>query len=515
MASKIKADFVETVAIKQPELLGVKQPIKLGGSALDGSDATIEIDADGKLTTKSITLKSADGTKTSDLTLGDDDVIYTTKPFYDGTSNVYGLIYNQTLDLYKRFGTGTSEDDMWLSVVAERLNENSNSDPVTTYFNRPTTVQGNMKRVVVNSTNAEVKDYNANAYTHADQTGLLATEQVMVKIPKFHYISVEFVSGGNTYNIYAQSLNSFSIDLADFGFSDATSIAGQKVNIYESYGTIVGTVITSVVHSAFKHLDGNDRSYCYYGAFTAVSGRSTCTTTGTSTPVKSTANITFPTARTQATGFGSGFGIHSIFMRDALQITALIERGSFRFENAGVGLATKWEAYSWNTGASSDNQNNGLTLPLMNQTGVIRDASNRTIANSYRGIENYTGHLWQMCDGVNSISGVLWMAVWGATYASDTTAAPYFNSGITTLTNMSASFITSQFPGTFIPETVGGSSTTKMTDAAWSATGNTALYVGGLLSTPSASGLSAWASSTASSWSYWYIGSRSASLSVS
>ena len=162
-------------------------------------------------------------------------------------------------------------------------------------------------------------------------------------------------------------------------------------------------------------------------------------------------------------------------------------------ERGGASTANKWEGYSWNSGADSNDQDNGKTLALLNRTGVILDGSNQTIANSYRGIENYHSALFRWVDGVNLASDVVYLAKKGATYNdTSTTTNGYFSSGITVPSGASSHYISDLGAGTFIPTEVSGSATTQMTDGAW--TGSTALFVGGSLNYPSVSGVCTWAS---------------------
>ncbi|MDD3467252.1 MAG: hypothetical protein PHE67_08900, partial [Campylobacterales bacterium] len=83
----------------------------------------------------------------------------------------------------------------------------------------------------------------------------------------------------------------------------------------------------------------------------------------------------------------------------------------------------------------------------------------------------------------------------------------YFSSGYTVPSGASASYISDLGAGSFIPTAVSGASaTTKVTDGAW--TGSTALSVGGNLAYPSASGVCAWFSYCAASYSSWAIVAR-------
>lgn len=426
---------------------------------------------------------------------------------------VLGLIWNQTDDMYKRIGKnintqsidGFNEFSAWRSVTAERQNDNDtvSPSPLTKWLDETTNLPySSMKRYVIDNTGVEVKAYNADSFTHANQTAITATQQIMVKIPQFHYIQAKIVDGGKTYHLYAVAKSAFTLDaLSDLGFM-APVVTLWNPTTGVSSGTVAGNVLSSALHPAFIDNAGTTLTKRYYGAFNAVSGRSIC---GAS--VRPTASIALATARTQCQGFGTGFTQLDFFLESAKNILALIERGSLYFERGGASIGNKWEGYSWNTSASSYDQDNGKTLALLNKTGVILDGSNRTIANSYRGIENYHSALWRWIDGVSLSANKVYLAKPKATFSDGTITAPYFDSGYTVPSGASASYIADLGAGTFIPVTLGGSASTKVTDGAW--TGSTALCVGGSLFNASPSGLCAWQSNAAASWAGWAYVSRS------
>jgi hypothetical protein len=421
---------------------------------------------------------------------------------------VIGLIWNQTDDTYKRIGKnidfttidGVGEFSAWLSPTAVRQNDNDTvaNSPLTKWLDSSINLPfSSRKRYVIDNTGSEVKEYAANSYTHSDQTGITATQQVMVKIPKHHYIQAKVVENLRTYHIYAIAKDEFTLDMvADLGFL-APTVAVFNPTTGVSSGTLSGGVITSVVNPSFLAHSGDTLAQRYYGAFNAVTGRSIC-----GSGVKATSTITRAAARTSAQAFGSGFGLIDFFLRSNLEILALIERGTFYFD---IG---KWRGYDWNTNASANDQNNGLTLALLNKTGVILDSSNRVIANSYRGVENYHSALWNFIDGVNSSNYSIYLAKPKATFADDTTASPYFDSGYDVPSGASAVYTSDFSAGSFIPSAVGATGTTKATDGCWSATGNTILLVGGTLLYGALSGLSAWNSFAASSSAIWTIVGR-------
>lgn len=422
---------------------------------------------------------------------------------------ILGVLWNQTEDLYKRIGKninyttidGMNEFSSWRSPTAERQNDNDTASPseFTKWLNTTDNLPYKaMQRTTYDNTGAQVALYNANSYTHADQTSILVTEQIAVPISAFYYIQAKIVDAGKTYHLYAISQSPFTLDMvSELGFSSPTiNVWNPIVNV--SSGTVSGTTITSAYHPAFIDNANNVLVSRAYGAFNAVSGRSIC-----GSGVKATGTITRAQARTSAQGFGGGFTLIDFFLRSALDILVLIERGTFYFD---VG---KWRGYDWRTDSpTSYDQDNGLTLSLLNKTGVILNSSSQVIANSYRGVENYHSALWNFVDGVNSSNYSIYLAKPKATFTDDTTATPYFDSGYDV--PAASSVYTSDFSaGSFIPSAVGASSTTKSCDGCWSATGNTVLYVGGYLATGALGGLSTWNSSNASSTAYWSLVGRS------
>lgn len=431
------------------------------------------------------------------------------------TTPIFGLIWNQTDDMYKRIGKnintltidGFNEFSAWRSVTAERQNDNDtvSPSPLTKWLDETTNLPySSMKRYVIDNTGAEVKAYNANSFTHADQTSITATQQIMVKIPQFHYIQAKIVDGGKTYHLYAVAKSAFTLDaLGDLGFiAPVVTVWNPTTGV--SSGTVASNVISSALHPAFIDNAGTTLTKRYYGAFNAVSGRSIC---GAS--VRPTASIALATARTQCQGFGTGFTQLDFFLESAKNILALVERGSLYFERGGASLGNKWEGNSatYYTNQTAYDRDNGLTLALLNKTGVILNASNQTIANSYRGIENYHSALWRWVDGVSLSANKVYLAKPKATFSDGTITAPYFDSGYTVPSGASASYIADLGAGSFIPVTLGGSASTKVTDGAW--TGSTALFVGGGLNVASTSGLCAWYSANAASSADWSVVSRS------
>ncbi|MDD3468058.1 MAG: hypothetical protein PHE67_12995, partial [Campylobacterales bacterium] len=375
---------------------------------------------------------------------------------------VFGLLYNLTDDLYKRIGKninpltidGFNEFSAWRSPTAERQNDadTASPSPLTAWLDSTANLPySGIGRYVIDNTGAVIKKYNADSYTHADQTGITTTQQVMCPIPLHQYISARIVDGGKTYFLYMVAKNAFTVNaITDLGFVSPTITVWNPTTGVSS-GTVAANNIASATSLAHVATSGILPTAAY-GAFNAVNGRSIC-----GSGVKATGNITRAQARTQCQAFGANFNQIDFFLESTKNILVLIERGSFYMERGGASMANKWEGYSWNSSGSSNDQDNGKTLALLDRTGVILDGSNRTIANSWRGIENYHSALWRWVDGVNLASNVVYLAKRRAAFDDTSTATNgYFSSGYTVPSGASASYISDLGAGSFIPTAVSG-----------------------------------------------------------
>ncbi len=417
----------------------------------------------------------------------------------------FGRLWNMTDDTYKRVGDRTAftglnllEFDTWLSPLADRVNDDDVTTPseLTSYLDSSTFLPfAHMERKVV------ANDGIITAFDHA--TAPASNQQIMTSVPKFNYIQAHFTAEGKEYQLLAVSIDSFEIDLIiDLQFKYAGNIQVWNPTVGISSGTAISdTKLGSVVHPSFICNDGRVADETCIGSFHSVSGRSTF-----GSGIKGTASITRATARSQNSGFGADFHQHDFWNNSVVQLFAYIERGSNFLEQSN----TKFDGYSWVSSASSYPYDNGLTLSLENKTGVVLDGSNRVIANSYRGIENYHSALWQWIDGINIDSGVAHLAKALATYVDDSDASPYFNSGKTVTTTASWQQINKWLAGTFMPDPVaGGSTTSRVSDQMYGNTGWRVLLFGGSLRNGGLSGLSCWSGYNDSSFAHWTIVSRS------
>lgn len=165
----------------------------------------------------------------------------------------------------------------------------------------------------------------------------------------------------------------------------------------------------------------------------------------------------------------------------------------------------------------------GLTVSLGNASGSISGSANHlagggdggyngVVANSYRGIENFYGHIWTFVDAINYTNGQPFVCQIFDTFASDTFTGSYIratdSSGVAITQPLLDGYQSKLFSGGFFIEAVGASSASKVTDYYYYAAGNKVLAFGGSLSAASIAGVGCLTAANASSLVAWSICSR-------
>ncbi len=131
----------------------------------------------------------------------------------------------------------------------------------------------------------------------------------------------------------------------------------------------------------------------------------------------------------------------------------------------------------------------GITLSLGNNSGSISGSDihsanggdggfNGVVANSYRGIENFYGHLWQWVDAINITERRPHICGIDDTFESDRFSAPYVNQD---MTQPSSNGYQSKITSNFLVEAIGANSGSKITDYYWQSSGNRVVRSGGNL----------------------------------
>ena len=194
----------------------------------------------------------------------------------------------------------------------------------------------------------------------ADLTG--ASGQVMVEIPKF-YVSYSYAGTKHTWLIADQPLTGFT------------------------------------VHPAFVK-NGAEVPYRYTGAYEAsVVGGKILSVSG----VEPTRSLTRAQFRAAAVARGAGWRQTDFTLRMAIVLLALVEYKSFNFKDAARMTAgrTVLSGGSWTLGSYV--ANTGLSNGKGNGTGGVSNGGSAGYATdymTYRGIENFFGHIWEFVEGL-------------------------------------------------------------------------------------------------------------------
>lgn len=202
--------------------------------------------------------------------------------------------------------------------------------------------------------------------------------------------------------------------------------------------------------------------------------------------------ITRSEARTLiANGGGKLLNFHQIDMIKLLYIT---EYKTFNSQSAIGGYTEFTSGASYDAGVVET----GATISLGNKTGSITSTASshgatntatRVIANSYRGIENFFGHLWDLVDGMNVQNNKPYIIkTVDRPFQDDLFSGDYV--GLTDLVMPSINGWQSTLHNVgFLPKSIGANSQSKVTDYYWQSTGNRLPIHGGTLYNGSRAGV--------------------------
>jgi len=422
----------------------------------------------------------------------------------------YGLTWNESSDAYERTGAlagvapGSSPGNSLLSIQSRMRRCVIDNNGVIKYY--------------LGATDSTKKEdmLTASVLTGADG-------QVMVEIPKF-YLRYSYAANLHRWDISPVPLAGFSVYPAFFKngaevdarymsayegilYDDSQSVYTSDYNPVASHATTVvvdagGTgkgTITAGAGTPYSQLQAGDVIVVTGTAdnngtyiIDSVAGGNVITTTTViagadgaeattviSAPAADTGNdilssvngkkpfsgITRANFRSIAALRGTGWRQFDFYLASAIQLLYLTEYASFYSQSMiGNGL-TDWVAGTWNTyNAYHAINNSGLsngdgdaTANVSGGDGVVGSYM------TYRGIENWYGHLWKFVDGFNINNNVPYVCNTDTDFADDTAAA-YTDLGITLHNGDGWQGTLEQISGGFLPASVGAGSTTKITD---------------------------------------------------
>lgn len=345
-----------------------------------------------------------------------------TVPYWVG-----GVTWNETTNAYTRtdslssYSLSTSPGDAYLPIHAQIKRCLFSDAGVVQYYTYPT--------------NTALK---ADGVTPSVLTG--ADGQVMVEIPAFYYL-YSYSSPTHTWKISQYPLLGYSLHPAFV--KNGSNVAYRYIGAYEG-------ILYDVSGSAYTNGGSTQVRDFVNDKLSSVSGF---------IPVSGTApsNGTRAQFRTIASNRGTGWRQLDFDLASAIQLLYLVEYASFQTQaviGAGITNVTDWAAYNGSYGIAPSGNSNVIGNATGNTAGSTSCAVEATKYLSYRGIENWYGHLTKWVDGINVNTGRAYVTNNASNWADDT-AVNYTDIGIDMAKSSNYQATLLQQSRGFLPATVG------------------------------------------------------------
>jgi hypothetical protein len=176
--------------------------------------------------------------------------------------------------------------------------------------------------------------------------------------------------------------------------------------------------------------------------------------------------------RVAASNRGTGWRQQDFDLVSGLQLLYLVEYGDWNSQSMiGNGL-TDWASGTWAAWSNSNPiEKSGISNSDGNATANT-SGGDGTVGSymSYRGIENFFGHLWKFVDGININGNVPYVCNTDTDFADDT-VTNYTALGVTLAAASNYAVTLEQIARGFLAASVGGSSSTYVTDYYYQSTG--------------------------------------------
>lgn len=428
------------------------------------------------------------------------------------STTYYGVTWDESADTYARTGR--------LSGIAVGATANTSAMPIHT----------KMRRCVVNDSGRVVyylNPFDSTKKENGDASVLTGVDgQVMVEIPAF-WIRYSYVGTTHRWDISDLPIPGFTLHPAftkNGAAVDARYIGAYEAVLYDVSASIYANGIYQTAFSCtfaladssitagsrtapFKSLSVGDKitisgTTLNNGTFTVASIVSDTKITTTEALVDETAaNTVIETQkdwtattgdklasvsgkkpinygtranfRAAAKNRGTGWRQMDFYLLSAIQLLYLVEYGSFYSQSmigAGITNVGDWATYNDYNPINVTGQSNSIGNVTTNTAGGSTGAAEVGKYLSYRGIENWFGHIWKWEDGFNINSNVSYVSNTDTQFADDT-ATNYTALGVTLANADGYQATLAQIGSGFLPLTVGASSTTKITDYYWQNSG--------------------------------------------
>jgi len=388
----------------------------------------------------------------------------------------YGVAWNESADTYQRLG----HDGLYVQEQLRRCILNDAGEVV--YY--------------LDGSDSTKKAHDGSAAALDGSDG-----QVMVEIPKFYY----------SYS-YASNVHSWKISLYPFAggvvhpafIKNGTWVDYRYVGAYEGIGWD---------NSASDYIDGAGVAATNWSGGAIDTANDKLASVSGKIPMTDETRAEF---RALAANRGTGWRLMDYYLASAIQLLMLIEFQSFNMQTA---IGTGNTSYSaWDFGecvaasGMSNSDGNGTNASNTAEDAIDTGGSYTNGVEvseymNYRGIENFYGSTWQFIDGFNINGNVPYVSNDDSNFADDT-ASNYIPLGVTLASSNGYVATLEQLAVGFLAATVGGSSSTKITDYYYQNTGWRVALLGGDAAYGAYAGAFSWNLYSDSSYDYANIGGR-------
>lgn len=462
-------------------------------------------------------------------------------------STVYGVSWDESDDTYVRTG--------YLTGTAVGSSSGNALLPIHEKIRRCIINNAGVVQYYLNETDSTKKiDGSVSNLTGVDG-------QVMVEIPAFYY---KYNYSGTTHSWSISKSSQSGYTLHPAFIKNGANVANRYIGAYEGvlYDTSASIYTDGIYQTAvscvFDTVDDSLTIASRTGVFSLLTVGDKLTVSGTTnnngtftvaslvsaTKITVSENLTNETAaatviqtqkdftattgdvlasisgkapinygtranfRAVAANRGAGWRQQDYDLISAIQLLYLIEYASFYSQSMiGNGLTdwtSAWAGYNDNnpinnTGIS--NAKGNATFNLSNGNGVVGSYM------TYRGIENFFGHIWKWVDGININNNIPYISNNDTQFADDTTTN-YTDLGITLINADGWQATLEQTSRGFLLASVGASSSTKITDYYYQNSGWRVAQLGGSAGDGANSGAFALVVLGASSGAARYFGAR-------
>ena len=413
----------------------------------------------------------------------------------------YGVTWDEDADTYARTG----------AIIGQPTGQSISSEMLP--------IQAAMRRCILNDSGG-VEYYLSATDSTKREDGVIASDltgadgQVMVQIPAFYY-RYSYANTAHTWEISLSPAEGFSLHHAfikngadvDYRYMSAyegvlydTSASRYTNGLSLPAHTVIFTNATSILGLAalthpFTNLEAGDKFVIAgttnnNGTFTVASKTDDTITTVEALTDETSFTATFVTEKNWGTDVlssvsgkapmnigtranfraaaatrGTGWRQMDYDLVSAIQLLYLVEYASFYSQSMiGAGL-TNFGGADWSFRNDSNpiettgnsNSDGNATASVDNGTGATGSYM------SYRGIENFYGHIWDFVDGININNNVPYVSNDDTVFADDT-ATDYTDLGITLINSDGWQETLEQTARGFLPASVGGSSSTYVTN---------------------------------------------------